>query len=146
MPMADVRVKHRNVGATAVVLRNGHPTVTSRTGGEVLIATGAEAQGFNPLDLVFASLATCIVLSARISASQLGLLDRFVEANADVTGTKSPQEPYRILQFDVKLDIHGDLDEQQKSKIAHLAEEICTISNTLHAGAQVNLEVGPSRS
>jgi uncharacterized OsmC-like protein len=72
--MVEFKVKPRPIGATAVVGRHGHPQVTSETGGHLEIVTAASEAGFNPLDLLFSSLASCLVLSGRIAASRLGLL------------------------------------------------------------------------
>src|SRR6478735_1862094 len=79
--MVELKVKARPIGATAVLGRLGHPQVTSETKGSVDVVTGASEVGFNPLDLMFSSLAACLVLSARIAASKLGMLDRFREVN-----------------------------------------------------------------
>ena len=129
--MVDVRIKKRPVGATAIVARHGHPKVTSRTGGQIDIVTGATEEGFNPLDLMFASLSACLVLSTRIAASRLDLIDRFDGATADVSGEKSADEPYRLERFAVTFTIAGDLTDAEKHRIVEMAEDICTISNTL---------------
>ncbi len=139
--MVDLKIKKRPIGAVAKVLRNGHPQVTSRTGGEIGVVTGASEEGYNPLDLMFASLSACLVLSARIAASKLVLLDRFDGASADVTGEKSSEEPYRIERFIVAMTIDGDLTEEERHHIVHLAEEICTVSNTLKAAPAIFLSI-----
>jgi len=139
--MVDLKIKKRPIGAVAKVLRNGHPQVTSRTGGQVGVVTGASEEGFNPLDLMFASLSACLVLSTRIAASKLSLLDRFYGASADVTGEKSSIEPYRVERFIVEMAIDGDLTEDERHRIIHMAEEICTVSNTLKTPPAISLSV-----
>lgn len=139
--MVDLKIKKRPIGAVARVERNGHPQVTSRTGGEIGVVTGASEEGFNPLDLMFASLSACLVLSARIAASKLSLLDRFDGACADVTGEKSAEEPYRIERFIVEITIEGDLTEDERHHIVHMAEEICTVSNTLKTSPAISLSI-----
>ncbi|WP_313601120.1 OsmC family protein [Rhizobium sp.] len=140
--MVDLKIKRRPIGAVARVQRNGHPQVTSRTGGEIGVVTGASEEGFNPLDLMFASLSACLVLSARIAASKLLIIDRFDGASADVTGEKSAEEPYRIERFTVTITIDGDLTEEERHQIVHMAEEICTVSNTLKTRPEISLSVG----
>ncbi len=139
--MVDLKIEKRPIGAVAKLQRNGHPQVTSRTGGEVGVVTGASEEGFNPLDLMFASLSACLVLSARIAASKLSLLDRFDGASADVTGEKSSEEPYRIERFIVEITIDGDLTEDERHDIVHMAEEICTVSNTLKVPPAISLRI-----
>jgi uncharacterized OsmC-like protein len=139
--MVDVKIKARPIGATAELKRNGHPMVTSRTGGKVSVVTGASEEGFNPLDLMFSSLSACLALSARIAASKLGVLDRFESVTADVTGQKSAEEPYRIERFSVWIKIEGDFSEAERFKIVEMAEEICTVSNTLHTPPTISIEI-----
>ncbi|CAN7338702.1 OsmC family protein [Neorhizobium sp. LjRoot104] len=129
--MVELKVKTRPIGATAVLGRLGHPQVTSETGGQVEVVTGASEPGFNPLDLMFSSLAACLVLSGRIAASKLGILDRLSEVRVHVTGEKAHEGPSRITKFIVDFRVEGDFDDEQKSQIAHMAEDICTVSNTL---------------
>lgn len=129
--MVELKVKARPIGAAAVLGRIGHPQVTSETGGQLGVVTGASEPGFNPLDLMFSSLAACLVLSARIAASKLGVLDRLKEVTAHVTGEKSHEEPFRIVRFVIDMRIEGEFSAEEKARIAHMAEDICTVSNTL---------------
>lgn len=141
MTMVDVKIKSRPIGAQAALKRNGHPVVTSRTGGQVTVVTGASEEGFNPLDLMFASLSACLALSARIAASRLGILDRFESVFADVTGRKSADEPYRIEQFFVSIKIDGKFSESERFEIVEMAERICTVSNTLHTPPVISIDI-----
>lgn len=136
-----VTIKQRPVGARASLGRLGHPTVTSLTGGKLDMVTAAAAPGFNPLDLIFSSLATCLAISSRIAASRLRLLDRLADVTVDVTGRKSDEEPYRLTEFSAELTISGDLRDEEKAEIAELAEEICTVSNTLKRAADIRIYV-----
>ncbi|MGV1869296.1 OsmC family protein [Agrobacterium rosae] len=139
--MSEIRVKKRDTGATATLGRNGHPQIATPTGGQLAVVTAASEPGFNPLDLLYSSLAACLALSARIAASRLGVLDSFESVEARVAGEKSEGEPARITHFDMRLKITGDFDAETKQAIAHMAEDICTISNTLRRDAAFNLSV-----
>jgi uncharacterized OsmC-like protein len=139
--MASVSIKHRSIGAAAIVGPRGHPVVTSRTDGKIEVVTGASAEGFNPLDLMCASLSSCLALSGRISASRLGLLENLIEIYVSVSLEKTHEEPFRVTRFFCEFAIDGEFTESQKMDIAHMAEEICTVSNTLKAGAEIALEV-----
>ncbi|MGI2032096.1 OsmC family protein [Rhizobium panacihumi] len=137
--MVDVKVKSRPVGALAKVGRHGHPHLVSETGGELDVITSASMPGFNPLDLLYSSLAACLVLSARIAASRMGILEKLEEVSVHVTGQKSSGEPARVENFDVKFELSGDFDAQQRAEIIHKAEEICTVSNTLLATPTIRI-------
>ncbi|NLS02343.1 OsmC family protein [Rhizobium sp. P32RR-XVIII] len=134
--MADLKVKPRPTGATAVLGRTGFPHITSATKGELDIVTGASQPGFNPLDLLYSSLSACLALSARIAASQMGVLDRITEISADVTGEKATEGLSRVQTFNIAFSIKGDIDEETRQKIAHAAEEICTVSNTIRGNPE----------
>ncbi|UXR91232.1 OsmC family protein [Agrobacterium tumefaciens] len=134
-------VKLRPVGATAKVGRLGRPLISTVTGGALEIVTGVSEPGFNPIDLLYSSLAACLALSARIAAGRMGLLDGFESVLVDVSGEKSAQEPYRIIRFDIRMEIAGSFDEATRAAIAHAAEDICTVSNTLKGDADFALSI-----
>jgi len=108
--MAELKIRTRTTGALAVLPPGGLPSITTPTGGTLDVVTQVSAPGFNPLDLLYASLAACMVLSARIAATRLGVADRLGEVSADVGGEKAKDEPSRVETFTVKLEITGDLD------------------------------------
>lgn len=129
--MAELKVRTRETGALAVMPPGGLPVVTTPTGGSVDVVTGVNAQGFNPLDLLYASVAACMVLSARIAATRLGVAANLGEVRADVRGEKAEDDVSRVGRFMIALDVQGDLDEAMKRRIVEDAETICTVSNTL---------------
>lgn len=139
--MSGVRVKARPTGAEARLERHGAPTVVSATGGILDMVAAGSQPGFNPVDLLYASLSACMVLSARIAASQLGVLDGFSGAIARVSGEKAEGEPSRIAGMSVILEITGDFDAETRHAIGRMAEEICTISNTLHTSPEIRVDI-----
>jgi uncharacterized OsmC-like protein len=140
--MAELRVKTRDTGATAVLGRTGLPHVTSVTGGEIDIVTSPSQPGFNPLDLLYSSLSACLVLSARMAASSMGVLDKLEEVTAVVTGEKAKEGLSRVETFNIAFTIKGDFDEETRQAIAHAAEdEICTVSNTIRGNPQFSTVV-----
>jgi uncharacterized OsmC-like protein len=135
--MQEVKVKTRPTGASAVLGRNGFPHVTSVTGGEIDIVTGASQPGFNPLDLLYASLSACLVLSARIAASRMGVLDKIELITVDVTGEKAHEGLSRVEKFNIAFKVEGEIDEETRSAIISAAEdEICTVSNTIRGNPE----------
>lgn len=132
--MAEMKMKIRPMGASAVIGRTGFPHITSATGGEIQIVTGPSQAGFNPLDLLYSSLAGCLTISARLVASELGVMDRISTITAAVSGEKAKDGLSRVERFDIILTIAGDIDDETRRAIASKAEhEICTVSNTLSA-------------
>ncbi|MEI9403812.1 OsmC family protein [Mesorhizobium argentiipisi] len=140
--MTDLKLRTRNASALAVLPPGGLPAVTTPTGGTVDVVTQVSAPGFSPLDLLYASLAACMVLSARIAATRLGVADRLGEVRADVSGDKAKDEPSRVETFIVRLEITGDLDAAMKERILADAEDICTVSNTLRGAPALHATLG----
>jgi uncharacterized OsmC-like protein len=133
--MVELKAKARRTGATATLGRTGFPHVTSVTGGEINVVTAPSQVGFNPLDLLYSSLSACLVLSARMAASQMGVLDKLTEVSAVVTGDKAAEGPSRVEKFNIAFTIKGDFDDEMRHAIARAAEdEICTVSNTIRGG------------
>ena len=140
--MAELKVRTRTTGAFAVLPPRGLPVVTTPTGGAVDVVTQVSAPGFSPLDLLYASLAACMVLSARIAATRLGVAERLGEVRAQVGGEKAKDEPSRVETFNVRLEIAGDLDAATKERILADAEDICTVSNTLRGAPALHAALG----
>lgn len=124
-------IRSRPLGATATVGRTGYPAIRSRTGGTLQIATGASEPGFNPIDLLYASLSACMAMSARIAANRLGVMANIRSIAVEVAGDKHEPEPSRVEKLSLTLHVEGDVDEEMKVRILEIAEEICTVSNTL---------------
>ena len=136
--MAELKIRTRVTGATATLQPGGLPSITTPTGGTLDVVTGVSAPGFNPLDLLYASLAACMVLSARIAATRLGVAASLGEVRADVSGEKAEGDVSRVGRFTITLDIAGDLDEATKRRIVEDAETICTVSNTLRTPPELH--------
>lgn len=134
-----LRVRKRPGGAVTTVGKRGAASVTSATGAVLDLSNAASAPGFNPVDLLYASLSACLALSTRIAASELRLFERFESVRVSVTGEKSEDEFSRIATISVRLEISGDLTSTEKADIAERAERICTISNTLHDSPRIEI-------
>lgn len=130
----------RPIGATATLGKAGYPHIRSETGGTIDIATGVSEAGFNPLDLLLASLAACMSMSARIAARELGFSDRFSGVSARTSGEKAKDGPSRFETLKVVFQFEGTLDRAEQWEVAHRAEEICTVSNTLAVKPEIVLE------
>lgn len=135
--MASLPGKIRPTGASALLGRTGFPRITSATGGTLDIVTGPSQAGFNPIDLLYASLSACLAMSARIAASQMGVADRIADIRVDVSGEKATTGLSRVARFDIVMTIKGDIHDEARHAIAAAAEEeICTVSNTLKGSAE----------
>ncbi|MDM7851819.1 OsmC family protein [Pseudochrobactrum kiredjianiae] len=137
--MVGLGIRTRETGATATLQGQEKPVIRSLTGGELTLENTVSGVGFNAIDLLYASLTACLVMSARIAARKLGLIERISAYEVQVSGEKTEQEPYRITRFDVQFRITGDLSETETHELAEMAEAMCTVSNTLKANADVTI-------
>lgn len=133
--------KVRPTGATASLGRTGFPHIATTTGGTLDIVTGPSQPGFNPLDLLYASVASCMAMSARIAAHRMGVHESIREIRVEASGQKADEGPSRIARFDILFTIDGDIDAQTRMAIVHDAEEICTVSNTLSGNPSLDLRL-----
>lgn len=133
--------KVRPTGAIASLGRTGFPHIVTPTSGTLDIVTGPSQPGFNPLDLLYASLASCMAMSARIAAHRMGVHESIREIRVEASGQKAGEGPSRIAGFDIVFTIDGDIDAQTRTAIVHDAEEICTVSNTLSGNPSLNLRL-----
>ncbi|SSC64836.1 OsmC family protein [Ciceribacter selenitireducens] len=133
--------KVRTTGATASLGRTGFPHIVTPTGGTLDIVTGPSQPGFNPLDLLYASLASCMAMSARIAAHRMGVHENIREIRVEASGQKADEGLSRIARFDILFTIDGDIDAQTRRAIVHDAEEICTVSNTLSGNPSLDLRL-----
>lgn len=140
--MADLKIRTRDTGATARMEAGAMPVLSTPTGGQLDLVTGVSAPGFNPLDLLYASLAACLALSIRSAATKLGVTDRLGEVSAEVRGEKAAEGPSRVARIEAVLHIGGDLDNAMRDRLIHMAEGICTVSNTLAGGPEIAVRRG----
>jgi uncharacterized OsmC-like protein len=133
----NATIRTRVFGATASAGRDGLPEVTSETGGRLSVVTRPSAEGFSPVDLLAASLASCIVLSVQIAARGEGWIAEVDQVTAKVIPEKADDAPSRVARFVTTVTIDGPLDAAKKERLVAAAETICTVSNTLRAGAAI---------
>ena len=123
--------KVRATGAWATAGPSGQAEIVSATGAKITLSSALSTPGYSPVDLLYAAVAGCLVLSVRIAASEKHLLEKLREARAEVTGRKAPEAPPRITHLDIAMTVDGDFDEATKHALIERAEELCTVSNTV---------------
>ena len=129
-------VKPRETGATAVIGPTGQAAVTSATGGEIRLNRAATDPAFSPLDLLYAAVAGCLVVSLRDAARRTGVIDRLRSARVIVHGNKAADGPPRVTRLRIKFAVDGDFDEATRAALIAEAEATCTVSNTIRAAPE----------
>src|SRR5579871_4197529 len=121
-------IKPRETGATAVIVPAGQAMVTSATGGDIALNRAATDPAFSPLDLLYAAVAGCLVVSLRDAARRTGVIDRLRSARAIVRGDKAPDAPPRVARLRITFEVDGDFDETTRAALIAEAEATCTVS------------------
>jgi uncharacterized OsmC-like protein len=133
--MPNIVTRPTTVGAT--LDHAGHGSVQAKSGAAAKIANLASDEGFTPLEFMDAALAGCLVLSVRIAARKLGLLDRLVKVDVEVTHEKAHELPSRVASFATSFDIVGEFSAEERQALIAEAHLICTVGNTFEHGATV---------
>lgn len=141
--MVEIRQKLRETGATAKLAARGRASLKTVTGGELEVVTGVAEAGFNPLDMLYSSLAACLVLSVKGAVVKLQYLEQFRDVEVTVTGEKAHEGVSRVEKLKVSMVIDGNFDEAQRHEIVALAEKLCTVSNTLAHSPSMTVSVMP---
>ena len=133
--MSQVRV--RPMGATASLDRNGRGGVVARSGANLTLAGSPSMEGFNPVELLDASLAGCLALSVRIAARNLGFNERLGSVSVEVIGAKASEPPSRIARQTCRFSIEGDFNDAERRSLIEEAHKVCTIGNSYHASIDI---------
>jgi len=133
--MPNIVTRPTTVGAT--LDHAGHGSVLAKAGAAAKLANLASDEGFTPLEFMDAALAGCLVLSVRIAARKLGLLDRLVKVDVEVTHEKAHELPSRVASFTTAFDIVGDFSADERKALIAEAHAICTVGNTFEHGATI---------
>ncbi|WP_375449447.1 OsmC family protein [uncultured Devosia sp.] len=116
----------------------GQGSVQARSGAAARLANLASDEGFTPLEFMDAALAGCLVLSVRIAARKLGMLDRLVKVDVSVTHEKAAEPPSRVASFTTAFMIEGEFSREERQALIAEAHAICTVGNTFKHGASIS--------
>jgi uncharacterized OsmC-like protein len=141
--MVEIRVKTRATGAMARMESRGPVTLQTETGGALEVVTSVADPGFNPLDLLYSSLAACLALSIKGAVVKLHLLEVYSGVSVHVTGEKAHEGASRVAAISADIRIGGAFSDEQRQSIVTLAKELCTVSNTLSHAPEIRVSSQP---
>jgi uncharacterized OsmC-like protein len=116
---------HASIGPekTAVTVGSSGTLDLSAIGGQ---------RGYSPGELLLGALAGCLTLSLKFAIKEAGLIDRAGDVDVQVVGTKSEELPSRFTDLAVSINFTGTLTDAEKEALVERAEQVCTVTNTLH--------------
>jgi len=106
---------------------------------------GGTNEGPTPVEYLLGSLGSCICIMSRIVADKMDLnLDSVrteVEGDIDYSGMVNPEKVRPgVGEIRVKVEVEGNLNEDQKRKIVETAENRCPVTDTLKHSVDVSFE------
>lgn len=103
-------------------------------------------KGPTPVEYLLGSLGSCICITCRMMANRMGMeidsVKTVVEGDIDYEGMVNPDEVRPgVGEIRVKVNLKGDLDEEEKQKIVEQAEHSCPVTDTLKNRVNVRFEL-----
>jgi uncharacterized OsmC-like protein len=130
----------RNSGGYKAEITAGHHTLFA----DEPLSYGGSDQGPNPYDLLVGSLGACTAITLRMYAERkkwpldevtVRLQHSRVHAVDDQV---CEDQPVRLDQVDVALDLKGDLSAEQRARLREIAHK-CPLHRTLSAGVRIEI-------
>jgi uncharacterized OsmC-like protein len=127
-------------------------TAVNDRGDEIRYAVSPSAPGFNPLELLSASLGICTAINLRkellaaaggTATPGSGSASSFEVA---VECIKAQDPPSRVERMDVSVHLPEGVTGAAAEDLVHRAEAACTIANTLLASAKITTQTHDSAS
>jgi uncharacterized OsmC-like protein len=106
-------------------------------GNEIRYAVSPSAPGFNPLELLSASLGICTAINLRKELAASAGNGNASPIELIVECIKAADPPSRVEQLNIAVHLPDGAAVIAAEELVRRAEAACTIANTLHASARV---------
>lgn len=118
--------------------------VTAGNATTMIDGTGADGStGFRSVDLLLASLGSCMVGTMLTAAAEASIPVSDVRVELRPVVTLTPHE--RVSRIRMKMTIGGSFTDADRAALAAAAES-CKVHNSLHHGIQTQLDVAVASS
>jgi uncharacterized OsmC-like protein len=112
-------------------------TAVNDRGDEIRYAVSPSAPGFNPLELLSASLGICTAINLRKELGGTAGRASSSPFEVAVECVKAEDPPSRVERMQVSVHLPHDVTGAAAGDIVRRAEAACTIANTLLASAGI---------
>ena len=122
----------RDTYHTDILARDKHQLVSD----EPIKVQGTD-HGATPYDLLLSALGACTTITLRMYADRKGIpLEGSTVrlSHKKVTVTAKHGAPEKVDHFTRRIELHGDLDEEQTARVMRIADR-CPVHKTLHKGS-----------
>jgi uncharacterized OsmC-like protein len=117
----------------------GGITATNDRGDEIRYAVSPSAPGFNPLELLSASLGICTAINLRKELGAAAGGEGASPFEVAVECVKAQDLPPRVERMELAVHLPDDITGASADDVLRRAEAACTITNTLVASARITL-------
>jgi len=130
-------VARLNDSYTTEIMANGHSLLADEP-----TDIGGNDLGPNPYGLVSSGLAACTAITLKMYASrkEWDINEIRVHIKHDKVAQTKEDEKNKIDQFVRYIEIEGNVDEEQKNRLLHIANK-CPVHKTLHAEVVVETKL-----
>lgn len=115
----------------------GGITAINDRGNEIRYAISPSAPGFNPLELLSASLGICAAINLRKELGAIAGGGDVALFEVVVDCIKAPDLPSRVEQLDLVVRLPEGVTGEVADGVVHRAEAACTIANTLLVSTRI---------
>jgi uncharacterized OsmC-like protein len=124
---------HVRIDATGI-------TAVNDRGDEIRYAVSPSAPGFNPLELLSASLGICTAINLRKELGAAAGGGSAAPFQVAVECVKAQDQPSRVERMDVSVELPEGITGAAAEDLVHRAEAACTIANTLLASVGITTQ------
>lgn len=117
-------------------------SITGVYGATALGASHPGEQGLSPLELLAASLGSCLAISLGSLMERRGLDRALLSLDVDWS---TADRPSRITALRVAVDFGQPVDDSLAVALISAAERGCTVSNTIKHSAEVSVSLTPAQ-
>ena len=124
---------------TIINIENGQDKIYNDAGFQLIGSHAPNSDGLSPRELLEAALGLCVSITLQKFIERDGLEFNKSEISIKVLAVKAAKPPSRFSKFIVHVTLPSGLDLAYKEQLKEEVEKACTISNTLHMGADIEL-------
>ncbi|MDQ3607268.1 MAG: alpha/beta fold hydrolase [Gemmatimonadota bacterium] len=140
---ARVMTTTGNTGYLTEIMAGGHGLIADEP-----VGVGGGDAGPTPYDLIMAALGSCTGMTLRMYADRKGWPLEEVEVRLRhgrvhaLDEQQCEESEVRVDRIERELEIHGPLDEEQRARLAEIADR-CPVHRTLSAGVKIETTMAP---
>lgn len=103
------------------------------------VSAGGTDEGPTPIQMLLASLASCMLITVRMYADRKGW--PLEGAGLELRPEFERPTPSRLVRVQATLTLRGELTEEQRTRVLEISHA-CPVHRTLSAGVEIETDLG----